>query len=127
RFDLGRLPPLLMPPGQPVAGQLDADVHLDGTTASPGVRAEVSLRDGRVGRYQGLSLLLVGRYHDRRAQGTLDVAGLGTSVHAKIDAPTAWPLTGRRGPVALDLTVPDTDLGPLLSALRVRPPRPLAG
>jgi len=127
QFDLARLPPLLLPPGQEVAGHLDADVRLDGTTTSPDVRAAVTLRDGRVGRYRDLSLSLQGRYHERRAQGTLDAAGLGTSLHAKIDAPTAWPLTSVRAPLALDLTVPDTDIGPLLAALRVRTPRSVAG
>lgn len=127
RFDLSRLPPLLLPPGQQVQGHLDADVRLEGTTASPDVHAAVTLRDGRVGAYKDLSLALQGRYHDGRAQGTLDAAGLGTSVHAKIDAPTAWPLTSVRAPLALELTVPDTDIGPVLAALHVRTPRPLAG
>jgi len=127
RFDLARLPPLLLPPGQQVAGHLDADVRLEGTASSPDVRATVNLRDGRVGQYQGLSLALQGRYRDRRAQGTLDAAGLGTSLHAKIDAPTAWPLTSVRAPLALELTVPDTDIGPVLAALHVHTPRPLAG
>lgn len=127
QFDLARLPPLLTPPGQQVAGHLNADLRLEGTTTSPEVRAAVTLRDGRVGPYQGLSLSLHGHYRERRAQGTLDVAGLGTSLHASIDAPTAWPLTSVRAPLALDVMVPDTDLGPVLAALHIRTPRPLAG
>ena len=127
QFDLARLPPLLVPPGQLVAGRVDADLRVEGTTASPQLRAAVSLRDGRWGRYQGLSLSLQGGYRARRAQGTLDAAGLGTSLHAKVDAPTAWPLTSARAPLALDLTVPDTDVGPLLAALHVKPPRPVSG
>lgn len=127
RFDLATLPPLLLPPGQQVEGHLDAELRVEGTTASPDVRADVSLRDGRVGRYRGLSLALQGRYHERRAEGTLDAAGLGTSLHAKIDAPTAWPLTSVRAPLELDVAVPDTDLAPLLAALHVRTPRPVAG
>jgi len=127
QFDLARLPPLLLPPGQEVAGHLDADLRLQGTTAAPDLLAAITLREGRVGRYQGLSLALQGRYRDRRAQGTLDVAGLGTSLHAKVDAPTAWPLTSVREPLALELTVPDTDMGPVLAALHIRTPRPVAG
>ena len=127
RFDLARLPPLLLPPGQAVAGHLDADVQLEGTTTSPNVHAVVDLRDARLGPYHDLSLSLQGHYRDRRAQGTLDAAGLGTSVHAKFDAPTAWPLTSVRAPLAFELTVPETDVGPVLAALHVRPPRPLAG
>ena len=127
RFDLASVPPLLLPPGLNVAGHLDADVRVEGTTASPEVRAAVSLRDARAGGYHDLSLSLQGHYRDRRAQGTLDAAGLGTSLHAKVDAPTAWPLTSVRAPLALELSVPETDIGPLLAALHVQPPRPLAG
>lgn len=127
RFDLARLPALLIPPGQIVTGRLDANVGLDGTVNAPEVSADVRLRDGRVGRYRDLSLALEGDYRQGRAVGSLDAGGLGTSVHARFDTATAWPITSVHGPLALDLVVPETEIGSVLSALNAHPPRPITG
>jgi translocation and assembly module TamA len=53
--------------------------------------------------------------------------GLGTSMHARFDTPTAWPITSVHEPLTLDLVVPETAIGPVLSALHAGPPRPIAG
>jgi len=131
RVDLGQLPKVAVPPGLTVGGQLDLDGELTGTMrdglVDPRARLTVSLRNGRVGRTRDLALELEGRYVGRRATGHLEARGLGTSLAGRFDLPMTWPLPDTAAPLALDFSLPETDLAGALEAAGVHLPRRLAG
>jgi translocation and assembly module TamB len=118
-LDLGLLPPVALPPNLTLGGTLDVSAALDGTSAAPEARATVDLRDGRVGRYRELSLQLDGRYGGGRAVGRVNAKGLESAIDARFDVPTVWPLRNARGPLTLDLTIPETDVARVLAALQL--------
>ncbi|HEX3695745.1 MAG TPA: translocation/assembly module TamB domain-containing protein [Polyangia bacterium] len=126
-IDLGAIPRTLLPPRLVLAGQLDVHAQVAGTLERPRGQATISLVGGRFGDHRDLSLDLDGHYGGGRARGRVAAQGLGTSVRARFDLPTAWPLDGKRGPVELELTMPATNLSPLLMALRLPVARRLSG
>jgi len=117
RFDLGRLPRLLVPAELKLAGQLDLDARLGGTDRHPEVDAKVVLAKGHLRDYDNLGFDLDARYADGRARGQLDARGLGTALRSRFDVPAAWPPRDLRSPLKIDLTIDETDLPTLQAAL----------
>jgi translocation and assembly module TamB len=117
RFDLGRLPRLLVPAELKLAGQLNLDARLGGTDRHPEVDAKVVLAKGHLRDYDNLGFDLDARYADGRARGQLDARGLGTALRSRFDLPAAWPPHDRRAPLKIDLTIDETDLPTLQAAL----------
>ncbi|HEY2901237.1 MAG TPA: hypothetical protein VGL59_11720, partial [Polyangia bacterium] len=126
-IDLGAIPRSLLPLRLVLAGQLDVHAQVAGTLDRPRGQATISLVGGRFGDHRNLSLDLDGHYGGGRARGHVAAQGLGTSVRARFDLPTAWPLGAGRGPFDLDLTMPATDLSPLLTAARLSVARRWSG
>ena len=116
-LELGQLPRALVPPRLALGGLLNLDARISGAAADPQVDARVVLKAGRVRGYRDLNVSVDARYARARARGTLDASGLGTALQARFDLPAAWPPRDPRAPLHLDLTLADTDLAGVTTAL----------
>jgi translocation and assembly module TamB len=116
-LDLGRLPRALVPPRLALGGVLDVDARLAGSAAAPEIAARVGLVGGRVRGYRDLALQLDARYARARATGQLNLRGLGARLDARFDAPAAWPPPTGQAPMHVEVTLPETDLGAVMTAL----------
>ncbi len=129
RFDLARLPRVLVPASLGLGGTIDADVALRdvaGGGGAPRIDAKASLTGGRIRGHRDLSLALSATVVGGRARGRLDARALATAVNARFDLPAdVARLRGGRAPVRLDVDVADIDLARLAATISETTGKPL--
>jgi len=97
-----------------IAGTVDATVTALGTPAAPRVNADVSLRDGRMEQYEGLSAHIVATLADDHTVSATARAAMAHVGHldASLRGPATWP-PPRNAPLAVTIDARDLRLGRL--------------
>jgi autotransporter translocation and assembly factor TamB len=114
-LDLARLPPGVVPPSRRLAGRFSAEVRTRGRLPAPELDLQASLREGRVDRFNNVSLDLSARNRQREGiaaklrvmHGQSPLAELDGKVGAALDE-----LMHKRVLAAVPITI-DARVGPL--------------
>lgn len=120
-LDLQKLPRAAIPETLNLAGLLNAKVTAKGTTARPSLGGQLRLRDGRIKKFEDLSLELDGTFEQDRAVGEVRAVAFNSAVRGNFDLPVAGLLKGTDAPLRVDLAIEATKLERLFAALDVDP------
>jgi translocation and assembly module TamB len=91
-FDLGRLPALVQPPGNRLAGIVDLSLAATGRLPRPDATIDVRLARATVaGKLNDVGLTLHAQHHAGRIAGKLGATVLRAQHEVDFDLPVAWP------------------------------------